>query len=47
MSQAGLRQTGARHFLLLPWETAPARRIERALSGVPLGAQYAAFGTRS
>jgi SAM-dependent methyltransferase len=46
MSKAGAGEIGARHFLLLPWETKPARRIERALSGVPLGAQYAAFGTR-
>lgn len=47
MSQAGVSEIGTRHFLLLPWEANPARRIERALSGVPLGAQYAAFGTRS
>jgi SAM-dependent methyltransferase len=45
MSESGLREIGARYFLLLPWEAAPARRIERALSRVPLGAQYAAFGT--
>jgi len=47
MSKAGLREIGTRHFLLLPWQAKPARRIERALSGVPLGAQYAAFGTRA
>jgi SAM-dependent methyltransferase len=46
MSKAGLREIGTHHFLLLPWEAKPVRRIERALSGVPLGAQYAAFGTR-
>jgi SAM-dependent methyltransferase len=46
MSNAGLSETRARHFLLLPWETKHARRLERALSGVPLGAQYAAFGSR-
>jgi SAM-dependent methyltransferase len=45
MAASGLRETGARHFLLLPWETKPARRVEGALSNVPLGAQYAAFGT--
>jgi ubiquinone/menaquinone biosynthesis C-methylase UbiE len=45
LAAGGLRDTGARHFLLLPWETKPARRIEGTLSNVPLGAQYAAFGT--
>jgi hypothetical protein len=45
MAETGLREIGARHFLLLPWDTKPARRFERALSGTPLGAQYAAFGT--
>lgn len=46
MSKAGLGEIGTRHFLLLPWEAKPARRIERALGCLPLGAQYAAFGTR-
>ncbi len=45
MAASGLRRIDARYFLLLPWETKPARRIESALSSVPLGAQYAAFGT--
>ena len=45
MSEAGLGRIATRHFLLLPWQVGPARRIERTLSGVPLGAQYAAFGT--
>ncbi|WP_024509176.1 class I SAM-dependent methyltransferase [Bradyrhizobium sp. ARR65] len=45
MMAGGLLEIGARHFLLLPWETKPARRIERGLSNLPLGAQYAAFGT--
>jgi SAM-dependent methyltransferase len=45
MAEGGLRQINSRYFLLLPWETKPARRIESALSSVPLGAQYAAFGT--
>jgi SAM-dependent methyltransferase len=45
LAASGLRETGARHFLLLPWETKSARRIEGALSNMPLGAQYAAFGT--
>ena len=35
----------ARYFLLLPWEAKPVRRVEEALGNVPLGAQYAAFGT--
>ena len=45
MAAGGLREIGARYFLLLPWETKSARRVESALSNVPLGAQYAAFGT--
>jgi SAM-dependent methyltransferase len=45
MAASGLREIDARYFLLLPWEAKPARRVERALSNVPLGAQYAAFGT--
>jgi SAM-dependent methyltransferase len=45
LAEAGLREVGARYFLLLPWETKSARRVENSLSSVPLGAQYAAFGT--
>jgi SAM-dependent methyltransferase len=45
LAAGGLREIGSRYFLLLPWETKHARRIEGALSNVPLGAQYAAFGT--
>ncbi|BBO03182.1 class I SAM-dependent methyltransferase [Bradyrhizobium ottawaense] len=45
MAAGGLREIGARHFLLLPWDTKPARRLEDALSGVSLGGQYAAFGS--
>jgi SAM-dependent methyltransferase len=45
MAAGGLREIGARYFLLLPWEARSARRIENALGNVPLGAQYAAFGT--
>jgi SAM-dependent methyltransferase len=45
MAAGGLREIGSRYFLLLPWEAKPARRIEKALSSMPLGAQYAAFGT--
>ncbi|WP_407178081.1 class I SAM-dependent methyltransferase [Bradyrhizobium sp. STM 3562] len=45
LATGGLRKIGARHFLLLPWETSPARRIERGLGDLPLGAQYAAYGT--
>lgn len=44
LTTSGLREAGARHFLLLPWESKSARRIEAALSSMPLGAQYAAFG---
>jgi SAM-dependent methyltransferase len=45
LAAGGLREIGARYFLLLPWEAKSARRVENALSNVPLGAQYAAFGT--
>ena len=45
MAAGGLREIGMRHFLLLPWDTKPARRLEEALSGVSLGGQYAAFGS--
>jgi SAM-dependent methyltransferase len=45
MSKAGLSEIETRHFLLFPSEAKPVRRIEVALSGIPLGAQYAAFGT--
>lgn len=45
MAASGLRQIGARYFLLLPWETKRARLLENALSSMPIGAQYAAFGT--
>jgi hypothetical protein len=45
MAAGGLREIGTRYFLLLPWEAEPARRVESVLSNVPLGAQYAVFGT--
>ena len=45
MSKVGISDIATRHFVLFPSEAKPARRIERALSGVPLGAQYVAFGT--
>jgi SAM-dependent methyltransferase len=45
LAVAGLREVAARYFLLLPWEAKLARRVEGDLSRVPLGAQYAAFGT--
>ena len=45
MAGAGLREIDARYFLLLPWEAKAARRVEGAVSQLPLGAQYAAFGT--
>jgi hypothetical protein len=45
MAAGGLREIGARYFLLLPWEAKSARRVENALSNVPLGAPYAAFCT--
>jgi SAM-dependent methyltransferase len=45
MAAGGLREISSRYFLLLPWESKSARRFEGALSNLPLGAQYAAFGT--
>jgi len=45
MAAGGLREIDARYFLLLPWEAKLARRVEGALGNLPLGAQYAAFGT--
>jgi SAM-dependent methyltransferase len=45
MIAGGLREIGVRHFLLLPWEAKAARLVEGGLSSLPLGAQYAAFGT--
>jgi SAM-dependent methyltransferase len=45
MMEAGLRDVAARHFLFLPSAAPPARRIERGLAWLPLGAQYLACGT--
>ncbi len=45
MMASGLQDVDTRHFLLLPWEAEPVRRIEALLRSIPLGAQYAAFGT--
>lgn len=45
MANAGLRALGSRYFLLFPWAAKLARRAEFALRHVPLGAQYATWGT--
>lgn len=45
MSDAALSQIATRHFLLLPSDAGYARRIERVMERLPLGAQYATFGT--
>lgn len=45
MASSGLSEIDAWHFLLLPWDSKPARRLEGALRSMPLGGQYAAFGT--
>jgi ubiquinone/menaquinone biosynthesis C-methylase UbiE len=45
MAAGGLREIGAHYFLLLPWAGKLARRVESGLRRIPLGAQYAAFGT--
>lgn len=45
MAEAGLHNIAARYFLLLPTAVKLARRAETALGSLPLGAQYAAWGT--
>jgi SAM-dependent methyltransferase len=45
MKAAGLRDVATRQFLFLPSAAPIARRIERSLSWLPLGAQYLACGT--
>ena len=45
LAENGLREVEARYFLLLPWEATLARQIEASLRHLPLGAQFAAFGT--
>lgn len=44
LAAAGLQNISAEHFLLLPTAAKAARSIERILSGLPIGAQYACFG---
>jgi len=44
MAEAGFSALDTRFFLLLPWENAPARRLEKALRHLPFGAQYASIG---
>jgi SAM-dependent methyltransferase len=45
MADAGLRGVTTRQFLFLPSAAPVARRIERGLAWLPLGAQYLACGT--
>lgn len=45
MADAGLRDVTTRQFLFLPSAAPLARRIERCLAWLPLGAQYLACGT--
>jgi SAM-dependent methyltransferase len=44
MASAGFEQVKTEHFLLFPTATSAARRLERSLSRLPLGAQYACSG---
>ena len=44
MSGAGLKQLKTQYFLLSPFKSKAALRIEKALSGLAIGAQYATFG---
>jgi SAM-dependent methyltransferase len=39
--QAGFKEVRSEHFLLLPSSRPLARKVERSLSALPLGAQYA------
>jgi SAM-dependent methyltransferase len=45
MAQAGLRAVETRNFLFLPSAAPLARRVERWLARLPLGAQYLTCGT--
>jgi len=45
LAAGGLRAIEARYFLLVPWAGGLAGRVEGGLRRLPLGAQYAAFGT--
>ena len=44
LASAGVSQVQSRYFVFTPSTKAWARRLERRLSGLPLGAQYLAFG---
>ncbi|QUD88479.1 glycosyltransferase [Phenylobacterium montanum] len=44
LSEAGFNDVQGRYFVFTPWTAPWARRLERALAPVPLGAQYLAFG---
>jgi len=46
LKAAGLAHVRASYFLLTPLSSAPAYRLERWLSALPLGAQFAAVGKR-
>lgn len=45
MSSAGLKDIKSKYFLLSPFDNKFALQAENALSSVPIGAQYASFGT--
>jgi SAM-dependent methyltransferase len=44
MAKAGLKDVRSRHFLLAPSAGERVGRLERPFHGLPLGAQYVAFG---
>jgi SAM-dependent methyltransferase len=44
LAAAGVQDVASRYFVFLPSTTPIALRLERVLSGLPLGAQYAAYG---
>ena len=46
LAAAGLARVHAKYFLLTPFLSATATSLERRLSALPLGAQYAAVGER-
>jgi 2-polyprenyl-3-methyl-5-hydroxy-6-metoxy-1,4-benzoquinol methylase len=46
LEAAGFAHVQASYFLLIPFSSKPARSLERWLSALPFGAQYAAVGER-
>lgn len=45
--RGGYRDVRSRHFLMLPWASPISRAVEGAFRALPVGAQYAAYGSPS